>query len=115
MSDLDDFKAKNKPSGKVSKIEPYKSDIFDLKSNGYSTPDVVRYLAEYKNTVVSVQAVNNFLKKQKELSKNLNKKTKSIKKVNQSAFRQPEKAEKKEHSAEKTFVIDRIPLSELLK
>lgn len=70
MSDLDDFKAKNPPNGKVSKIEPYKSDILDLKSNGYSTKDIVLYLSQYKNIKISVQAVNNFLKKQREKTAN---------------------------------------------
>ena len=111
MSDLDDFKAKNKPNGRVSKIEPYKNDILDLKSSGYSTADVVKYLAEYKNITVSVQAVNNFLKKQ---TGNLNKKTKANKKTApRTVVRQPEKAE--QNAAKTTFVMDRTLLSELLK
>ena len=70
MSDLDDFKAKNLPNGRMSKIEPYKKDILDLKSNGYSTKDIVLYLSQYKNIKISVQAVNNFLKKQREKTAN---------------------------------------------
>ncbi|MBQ9601509.1 MAG: hypothetical protein IJR46_05790 [Neisseriaceae bacterium] len=113
MSDLDDFKVANKPNGRVSKIEPYKDDVLDLKSNGYSTTDVVKYLKEYKNMSISAQAVNNFLKKIKGTGKSNTKTTKTIQKTNKHLSGSLN--DKKENRQPETFVLDKTPLSELLK
>lgn len=111
MSDLDEFKANNKPNGRISKIAPHKDDILNLKSCGYSTADVVRYLKEYKKLTISTQAVNNFLKKQKEASADTMEKKKTQIKIKHHSIGQPTKKE----NTTKGFVMGNKPLSELMK
>lgn len=48
MSDVTDFMRENRPSGKISKLDPYRSEIEELKQNDYSEKDILRFLAEKK-------------------------------------------------------------------
>jgi hypothetical protein len=62
MSDVTDFMRENRPSGKISKLDPYRSEIEELKQNDYSEKDILRFLAEKKGIVVTQPTLNRFIK-----------------------------------------------------
>lgn len=62
MSDLDNFMAENKPTYR-SKLQPYLDDIRTLWQNGYSEPDILRYLSEKKMLVVTRKTLHSFILK----------------------------------------------------
>ncbi|SUA29634.1 hypothetical protein [Neisseria gonorrhoeae] len=49
-------------SDKVSVLEPYKDEIFQLKNMGYAEKIIVDFLSEMKGVNVSRQAVNRFIR-----------------------------------------------------
>ncbi|MDK4528024.1 hypothetical protein QG082_00890 [Kingella kingae] len=49
-------------SDKVSVLEPYKDEIFQLKNMGYAEKIIVEFLSEMKGVNVSRQAVNQFIR-----------------------------------------------------
>lgn len=49
-------------SDKVSVLEPYKDEIFQLKNMGYAEKIIVDFLSEMKGVDVSRQAVNRFIR-----------------------------------------------------
>ena len=49
-------------SNKVSVLEPYKDEIFQLKNMGYAEKLIVEFLAEMKGINISRQALNQFIR-----------------------------------------------------
>lgn len=62
MYELERFIAENKPSGRTSKLDAYKEEIFILKDKGYSEKDILKFLAECRGVEVSQPALNRFIK-----------------------------------------------------
>ncbi len=60
--DLTQFISHNKPSARVSRLEPFKDEIFYLKDNGYSEKDILKFLADFKNISVSQPSLNWFIR-----------------------------------------------------
>lgn len=118
-TDLTDFMNKNRPTGKRSKLDAYCEQIATLKKSGYSAKDIHRFLKDKKNVEVSLSNLNTYIKNRCLIgtanNKTAKKTTKSslvIKKTNES--RQPEKTVSN-RSQTTTFVMNRTPLSELIK
>lgn len=66
MNDLEKFVNEHEPTGKVSRLAPYKEDIFQLKALGYSAQDILLYLEEYKKIKVQAGTLNTFCRREKE-------------------------------------------------
>lgn len=62
MDDLKRFMVENKPSGRISKLDMHKEEIFTLKEKGYSEKDILKFLSEYRDVVVSQPALNRFIR-----------------------------------------------------
>lgn len=62
VMDIEEFKSKVSPSAKRSRLEPFRSQILELKSNGYADWQVRDWLAG-NGLEVSRQAVQQFFKK----------------------------------------------------
>jgi hypothetical protein len=60
QTDLDTFMKSNPPKAKISCMERYVKQIFQLKKNGYSNPQIRDWL-EMNQVVVSHQAVRQFI------------------------------------------------------
>lgn len=60
--DIEEFEKRVKPSAKRSRLEPFRSQIFELKAKGYADWQVRDWLAE-NGLEVSRQAVQQFIKK----------------------------------------------------
>lgn len=60
--DLTKFINDNKPSARVSRLEPFKEEIFYLKDNGYSEKDILKFLADFKSISVSQPSLNWFIR-----------------------------------------------------
>lgn len=60
--DIEEFEKRVKPSAKRSRLEPFRSQIFELKAKGYADWQVRDWLAE-NGLTVSRQAVQQFIKK----------------------------------------------------
>lgn len=70
MSDLEDFLNKHQPTGKASRLTPFRDDIFQLKALGYSAQDILLYLKKYKNLEVSAGTLSTYIRREKERMKN---------------------------------------------
>ncbi|MBO4576630.1 MAG: hypothetical protein J5680_05910 [Neisseriaceae bacterium] len=66
MNDLEKFLNEHEPTGKVSRLAPYKDDIFQLKALGYSAQDILLYLKKYKKIEVQAGTLNTFCRREKE-------------------------------------------------
>ena len=66
MNDLEKFLNEHEPTGKVSRLAPYKEDIFQLKALGYSAQDILLYLKKYKKIEVQAGTLNTFCRREKE-------------------------------------------------
>jgi hypothetical protein len=64
--DIDEFEKQVKPGAKRSRMEPYRAQIFALKSKGYADSQVRDWLAT-NGVIVSRQAVQQFVKKRQAL------------------------------------------------
>lgn len=65
MNDIEIFLSKRNhapKSDKVSVLEPFKDEIFQLKNMGYTEKIIVEFLAEMKGVKVSRQALNQFIR-----------------------------------------------------
>lgn len=65
MNDIETFLSKRNhavKSDKISILEPYKDEIFQLKNMGYAEKIIVEFLAEMKDVKVSRQALNQFIR-----------------------------------------------------
>ncbi len=62
MDDLERFMIENKPSGRMSKLDMYKEEIFILKDKGYAEKDIVKFLSEFRSVEVSQPALNRFIR-----------------------------------------------------
>lgn len=60
--DIEEFEKRVQPSAKRSRLEPFRSQIFELKAKGYADWQVRDWLAE-NGLEVSRQAVQQFIKK----------------------------------------------------
>ena len=60
--DIEEFEKRVKPSAKRSRLEPFRSQIFELKAKGYADWQVRDWLAA-NGLEVSRQAVQQFIKK----------------------------------------------------
>ncbi|MBP6115499.1 MAG: hypothetical protein KBC57_05690 [Neisseriaceae bacterium] len=61
-NDLSQFLSCHKPSARISKLEPFKNEIFYLKENGYSEKDILKFLADFKQISVSQPSLNWFIR-----------------------------------------------------
>lgn len=65
MNDIEIFLSKHNhinKSDKVSVLEPYKDEIFQLKNMGYAEKIIVEFLSEMKGVKISRQALNQFIR-----------------------------------------------------
>ncbi|CWN76368.1 TPA: hypothetical protein ACJKC4_000045 [Neisseria meningitidis] len=62
-------------SDKVSVLEPYKDEIFQLKNMGYAEKLIVEFLAEMKGINISRQALNQFIRSRSAQMQNTAQKT----------------------------------------
>lgn len=65
MSDIETFLKSREhaaKSDKVSILEPFKDEIFQLKNMGYAEKIIVEFLAEMKGINISRQALNQFIR-----------------------------------------------------
>lgn len=65
MNDIETFLSKRNhaaKSDKISILEPYKDEIFQLKNMGYAEKIIVEFLVEMKDVKVSRQALNQFIR-----------------------------------------------------
>ena len=60
--DIEEFEKRVQPSAKRSRLEPFRSQIFELKAKGYADWQIRDWLAE-NGLEVSRQAVQQFIKK----------------------------------------------------
>jgi hypothetical protein len=60
-SDLEIFMKQHTPKAKISCMERYVEEIFHLKKNGYSNPQIREWL-EMKQIMVTHEAVRKFIK-----------------------------------------------------
>lgn len=60
--DIEEFEKQVQPSGKRSRLEPFRSQIFELKAKGYADWQVRSWLAA-NGLEISRQAVQQFYKK----------------------------------------------------
>ena len=63
--DIEEFEKRMKPSAKRSRLEPFRSQIFELKAKGYADWQVRDWLAA-NGLEVSRQAVQQFIKKREQ-------------------------------------------------
>lgn len=70
MSDLEDFLNTHQPSGKASRLTPFRDEIFQLKALGYSAQDILLFLKKYKDIDVSAGTLNTYIRREKERTKN---------------------------------------------
>lgn len=69
MSDLEDFLNTHQPSGKASRLTPFRDEIFQLKALGYSAQDILLFLKKYKDIDVSAGTLNTYIRREKEKTK----------------------------------------------
>ena len=69
MSDLEDFLNTHQPSGKASRLTPFRDEIFQLKALGYSAQDILLFLKKYKDIAVSAGTLNTYIRREKEKTK----------------------------------------------
>lgn len=65
MNDIEIFLSKRNhisKSDKVSVLEPYRDEIFQLKNMGYAEKIIVEFLLEMKGVKISRQALNQFIR-----------------------------------------------------
>ena len=65
MNDIETFlnqRNRAAKSDKVSVLEPYKDEIFQLKNMGYTEKVIVEFLSEMKGVKISRQALNQFIR-----------------------------------------------------
>ena len=65
MTDIETFLKSREhaaKSDKVSVLEPFKDEIFQLKNMGYAEKIIVEFLAEMKGINISRQALNQFIR-----------------------------------------------------
>ena len=65
--EIEEFEKRVQPSAKRSRLEPFKSQIFELKAKGYADWQVKDWLAE-NGVEISRQAVQQFFKKEAKAS-----------------------------------------------
>lgn len=100
------FLAQNQPKQRKSKLEPFKEHILFLKEQGYSDKQIVAFLKTEKQFSVTQQAVNKFIRSRgKEITLRKNTPKSSIEKSKMNA--------QTKQSNDK-FVIDDVPLSDLI-
>lgn len=61
MKNLKEFKNKHGP--KKDKLKEYKTEIFDLKSEGYTLLQISTYLMEYYRIQISLSSLSRYIKK----------------------------------------------------
>lgn len=65
MNDIEIFLSKRNhapKSDKISILEPYKDEIFQLKNMGYAEKIIVEFLSEMKGIKITRQALNQFIR-----------------------------------------------------
>lgn len=81
MNDIETFLSKRNhttKSDKISILEPYKDEIFQLKNMGYAEKIIVEFLAEMKDVKVSRQALNQFIRSRSAQMQNGTMQTRSV-------------------------------------
>lgn len=64
--DIEEFAKQEAPTGKRSKLVPYREQIFALKNAGYAQIQIRRWL-KLNNFIISVEGLRDFIKKQEKL------------------------------------------------
>lgn len=64
--DIDDFEKQNAPRAKRSQLDPFRTQIFELKARGYVLRQIAEYL-EQNGVSVSPQAVSKYIKSREQM------------------------------------------------